>query len=130
MSLPFALEGRTYAIGASPDIRQTAAAGPRGLEGVLDVVDCSRIQGWALDGGNPQTAVLVDIHANGRSILVVEASKSRPDLVTAGKGTGRHAFAVDTPASLRNGTRYEIEAKVSTTDFALTGSPQSLVCPP
>jgi hypothetical protein len=62
------------------------------LEGCVDQISESGIQGWALDTANKLLPVLLEIRLSGRRYATVLACDERDDLRAAGKGEGRCAF--------------------------------------
>lgn len=99
-------------------------------EGSLDSATCNSISGWAWNANNltapvePEAAVEVDIFDNGNFLARVPADEYRADLQAAGKGTGRHAFNIATPPSVRSGGSHQITALVANTTLLPGGSPQ------
>ena len=79
------------------------------LDGVIDAIEAGRIYGWAWDRSDPDRRVLIDVYHAGQLVETVCADRFRDDLVGLnrlagldGDGDGRHAFAWDLPAELRN----------------------------
>ncbi|WP_114860202.1 GNAT family N-acetyltransferase [Azospirillum brasilense] len=71
-----------------------------GPEGCLDLVG-HHVEGWAWLPAKPDRRLRVEILFDDPPIRVeVLADRHRPDLEAAGKGDGRHGFAVPLPASL------------------------------
>jgi hypothetical protein len=96
-------------------------------EGTLEVVDRESISGWAWHFSQPNSPARVDIFADGELIMEgVLANEFRQDLLDAGKGNGKHAFAAATPESLLDGKSRQISAKVWGSHIELSESPQTL----
>ena len=70
------------------------------LCGFVDDVSSRRIAGWAQTVEYPEEPVCLDIHAGGRLIGQVLASRYRKDLQEAGHGSGCHSFEFTPPAGL------------------------------
>jgi hypothetical protein len=81
------------------------------LDGHVDVVSRSHVQGWARDLAAPGRRVALQVWDNGVAIGAVRADRLRPDLVQAGIGDGRHAFAFAFPGGLLPGVRHVIEVR-------------------
>lgn len=91
------------------------------LEGYLDGCE-PVIHGWAWDTDNPNIVVTVDIVFSGKVFQNIPANKFRKDLLEAGKGDGRHAFAFYFPHELLT-TSFNVEAYFSNTKKHLARSP-------
>jgi hypothetical protein len=68
---------------------------PGPLEGSIDKRTPTRIEGWAMDTAHPDLPIQLSILLRGETLATILACDPRPDLVTAGKGHGNHAFALD-----------------------------------
>lgn len=106
-----------------------AAALNAQFDGYLERVNCKTIDGWAWDAERPDTPISIDLYDGDRLLETVVADRLRPDLVSANKGDGRHAFLIVTPAQMKDGNVHEIRAKVSGRGVELVRSPQRLICP-
>lgn len=62
------------------------------FQGSLDVVQSTRLAGWAMDQEAPEAAVVVEIVLETEVIGKVAADRLRKDLEKAGIGTGRYGF--------------------------------------
>ena len=94
----------------------------------LEHVACSELYGWVWDKHHPNAVVNVDVWDGERRLLTFPADEFRQDLAEAGYGTGRHAFYVHPPSSLRDGRPHEIHLRIAGTKTELKNSPQVLVC--
>ena len=94
------------------------------VQGCLDVVNANVIAGWAMDGTKPMSPVTVDIYDGDRLLASVPARDFRKGLVDFGKGDGKHAFKLATPASLKDGRPHTIHAKCAGVE--LRSSPKTL----
>jgi len=97
-------------------------------QGVLDVVGCDIIGGWAADREQPDVPVNVDISDGEVLLATLSANQFRWDLVDAGIGNGSHGFSYAPPAQLKDGRAHLIRAKISATDTDLKGPVKPLVC--
>lgn len=101
-------------------------------DGYLDGADCDQIWGWAWDRTAPNTPVFVNIY-DGNTLIAgnVYANIYRQDLFNAGKGNGNHAFAISTPASLKDGKLHSINVRFtsgSNNGNHLGSSPRPILC--
>ncbi|GAB3336457.1 hypothetical protein GCM10027299_46540 [Larkinella ripae] len=99
------------------------------FDGYLDKVECGSIRGWVWDRNKPNAALTVEFFANNQSIGETVADIFRQDLKNLGKGNGAHVYSFTTPASIKNGTTYQISAKVKNSNYVLSWSPKPLNCP-
>ncbi len=65
------------------------------LEGNIDRIEANVLKLWCRDAARPDHPVLVDISINDQLFGRFVAGEYRPDLETAGKGTGHHGLTVD-----------------------------------
>jgi len=101
-------------------------------DGYLDGADCNQIWGWAWDRNAPNTPINVNIY-DGNTLIAanVPANIFRQDLLNAGKGNGYHAFAINTPASLKDGKPHSISVRFASgtnSQNNLGSSPRQIVC--
>lgn len=85
----------------------------------VDVVRNNRVLGWAADLRDPDKFVTVDVYSGERLIGSAIADQFREDLLRAGMGHGRHAFACDLPAVDRP-TTMTLRARVRGSDNFLS----------
>ncbi|WP_193182392.1 hypothetical protein [Nisaea sediminum] len=71
-----------------------------GYDGFIDAVEDGRIFGWALDPGDPDKKLEIDLFHGPEQIGQVTADRYREDLVQYGGGSGRHAFVFTLPKEL------------------------------
>ncbi|WP_162617871.1 glycosyltransferase [Salinicola halophilus] len=64
------------------------------FEANLDDHDCGVLIGWAWDRQRPEAALAIEVRDATGVLAVTRADGWRRDLVTAGKGNGRHGFEV------------------------------------
>ncbi len=82
--------------GITPRVTPTGA-----LLGFVDQATPQRVCGWAQDGDDPETPVMLEIQVGRRPVLCILANGYRADLRQAGIGSGCHAFDLVPPAGLR-----------------------------
>jgi hypothetical protein len=111
-----------------PPAKTETAAGPK-YWGNIDVADCDRLDLWAWDESQPDTAVQVEIYDGKDLLATVTADNLRKDLKEQNKGNGKHGFSYQMPATIRDGKPHVISVKISGTNFTVPGSPKTLVCP-
>jgi hypothetical protein len=68
------------------------------LHGYIEVVNSTRVEGWAFDEANPDLPVLVDILDDETILGQALACHHRRDLAEAGLGRGHCMFSFDLPA--------------------------------
>ncbi len=73
-------------------MNDAAACGP--LEGSLDDISHTLINGWAFDPGQPGVPVWLEVLVDDGVVGRVLANLHRPDLEHDGKGDGHHGFAL------------------------------------
>ncbi|RCR69747.1 hypothetical protein DUE52_10425 [Larkinella punicea] len=98
------------------------------LDGYIYGADCATFRGWAWDRNKPNTAISVEILDGPNVIATLVAGDLRQDLVTAGKGNGRHAFSFPIPDELKDGLSHSLSARVAGSSFILKNSPKALIC--
>jgi membrane protein involved in D-alanine export len=94
----------------------------------LEHAACSELYGWVWDKQRPNSVVDVDLWDGERLLVTFSADEFRQDLAEAGYGTGRHAFYIHPPNSIRDGRPHEIHLRIAGTKTELKNSPQVLVC--
>lgn len=68
------------------------------IRGSLDLADARNVAGWAVDEGEPQRRVVVQLYINDRFVASREADALRPDVLAAGRAADEtHGFVFDTP---------------------------------
>jgi hypothetical protein len=100
------------------------------FQGALETADCTRVSGWAWDPMFPSSPVSVDVLADGVFQQTIPAKRFRQDLVTAGRGDGRHGFVWPIPAALRDGRPHRITVRFSGSDATdlLPGKKPTINC--
>jgi hypothetical protein len=100
------------------------------LDGYLDAVRCDIMGGWAMSEENPNHSVALEVWARvnskeWRKVMDATANVNRSDV-------GDHAFSFFTPASLKDGERYEVHVYGKTPEGTykeLKASPKPIRCP-
>lgn len=101
---------------------------PDAIRGSLDGVVDGEVGGWAMDAASSASLVTVEVLIDGEVVGRALADRYRPDLLEAGIGDGRCAFAL--PIAIedwRDGLEHELRARATGTDLELDGSPARLV---
>ncbi|HEV8629011.1 MAG TPA: hypothetical protein VGV61_01755 [Thermoanaerobaculia bacterium] len=98
------------------------------FQGVQEGTDCTAVRGWAWDPMFPDTPISVDLLVDGAYRETIPADQLRPDLVSLGKGDGRHGFFWPIPAALRNGKAHRISVRFAETVSNLTGKAKPITC--
>jgi glycosyltransferase involved in cell wall biosynthesis len=91
--------------------------------GYLEQADRHGLTGWAFAPSQPNVPVSLEIRNRGALLARTIANIPRPDVKTAGFGTGRYGFAVTFPAPLPALQRHEISVRVAGTTLNLAGGP-------
>ena len=100
-----------------PDRSEYLTRARRRFEGYVDYVEKGVLHGWCREVGSNE-AVLLDILVDQQHVASTLANVFRPDLLTAGHGSGEHGFAADIGAFLHTGGE-EIEVVVHGRIFRL-----------
>jgi hypothetical protein len=103
----------------------TAAPAPA-LEGYLDCVTRTSVEGWAFDPQTPDRPVRLAILADGAVIGRVVADIHRTDLANAGIGSGRHAYRFVLPHGFVSDVRHKVEVRRESDWGSLIDSPAIL----
>jgi hypothetical protein len=90
-----------------------------GLEGCCDTNRHGYLHGWVWRHGEPDESVDVVVFVDGRVLARLTASSPREDLAAAGVGRGDHAFRLQIPKKLRDGTTRRIEVFTAETGLSL-----------
>ena len=93
-----ALTGRTSTSGAPKISYLDRSPGP--LQGHLDRCEAGIVQGWAMDAGNPNMAICLEVVVDGVVVGLVDADQYRWDVRAAGFGSGRSGFHFALPHQL------------------------------
>jgi hypothetical protein len=96
------------------------------LQGYLDSVSLTSVEGWAYDPAAPDQPVMLAIIANGAVIGRVLADSHRQGLADAGFGDGCHAFSFALPQGFAPGMAHVIEVRRESDWSNLTDSPMVL----
>ena len=102
----------------------TTVCGP--LDGYLDDVSHTLINGWAYDPSLPNTPVCLEVLVDDGVIGRVLADKYRADVAQAGNGDGRHGFALWLQHGLSPLERHVIRVRRVDDGCELLGSPRVL----
>jgi hypothetical protein len=62
--------------------------------GFVEILDESRVAGWAWRRGQPETRVDIEVRLGDRVLHRARADRFRQDLVRAGVGDGKHGFNI------------------------------------
>ncbi len=116
------VKGKDFLVGEFPRLLNCA------IEGKIDQFDCYSIIGWAWDGNNPASELNIEILDGDEVIISTTANLFREELKTAGYGTGKYGFRIDTPASIKDGKAHQLSVRVKGSNYVLGNSPRSLTC--
>jgi hypothetical protein len=107
-------------------LRKASTMINNGYEGFLDRADYEVIAGWAYDTRQRDQPLEIELYDGRVMLATVSADGFRRDLLQAGKGNGRHSFALPTPTCLKDGKPHSIRARVANSRFDLIGSPRAM----
>ncbi|MGA2049996.1 MAG: class I SAM-dependent methyltransferase [Terracidiphilus sp.] len=74
-----------------------------GIEGVVDCVTNTHVDGWVYRDDDPSEHLVVTVHLGGRIIGVKAANQQRNDLRDEGIGEGDHAYFIDLDEPIDDG---------------------------
>ncbi|MFL6262891.1 MAG: hypothetical protein ACJ76Y_24600 [Thermoanaerobaculia bacterium] len=86
------------------------------FQGTLESASCTEARGWAWDPMFPKTPTSVEVLVDGVYKQTIPANVFRQDLVTAGRGDGRHGFSWPIPATLKDGKKHRITVRFAESD--------------
>jgi radical SAM protein with 4Fe4S-binding SPASM domain len=95
-------------------------------EGHLDVIQNSRIFGWAWRADLPDDPISVNLYVDEARLSSAVAGRYREDLERAGKGNGRHGFELSLPDGCFDGKPHSIRLCYQGTNTDLFGSPMTV----
>lgn len=98
-------------------------------DGHLYGADCEAFEGWVWDANRKNTPISVQLLDGANVLATVTADVFRQDLLSAGKGDGRHAFRYLLPNSLKDGQKHTLSARVTGSTFVLKSGPKTIQCP-
>ena len=98
-------------------------------DGYLDLADCTHLTGWAWDVKDPSATVTVEVVEGNRVVARGTADRLRPDLKTAGIGTGQYGFLIPTPPELLDKKNHSILVRVVGASAPLKNGLRELRCP-
>jgi hypothetical protein len=111
---------------ASPTALPVAAA-PPAYEGYVDSVDCDAIMAWGWDMQRRNDPVKLDLYDGGALIASITAESFRRDLLSAGKGNGKHSVLWPIPVQLKDAKTHVITMRFAGTTLEL-GTPKAITC--
>ncbi|MFV3074454.1 glycosyltransferase family 2 protein [Niveispirillum fermenti] len=104
------------------EMAETAACEGGGVQGHVDNVLGTVIQGWCWRPSAPDSHPVVTASIDGRVVASCRADLTRGDLVNAGIGEGDHAFNLRMPYWTLDGVEHDVEVAVEG-EGPLSGSP-------
>ena len=111
---------------ASPTALPVTAA-PPAYEGYVDSVDCDAITAWGWDMQRRNDPVKLDVYDGSALIASITAESFRQDLLSAGKGNGKHYVLWPIPVQLKDGKTHVIAVKFAGTALQL-GASKAITC--
>jgi hypothetical protein len=99
------------------------------FQGALESASCTEAHGWAWDPMFPTSPTSVEVLVDGVYKATIPANIFRQDLVTAGRGDGRHGFSWPIPAALKDGRHHRITVRFAESDPTdLLAGKQTITC--
>jgi hypothetical protein len=111
----------------TPSTPKAGTAAAPSYEGYIDVVDCNAVMAWGWEMSRPNDPIKLDIYDGAALIATVNADAFRQDLVTAGKGNGKHSIYWPTSVQLKDGKKHVIAVKFAGTAIDI-GRPKEITC--
>jgi hypothetical protein len=78
------------------------------VHGYVDMLRPNRVAGWVVDRTDPVATVTVEIMREGALLGETLADRLRPDLASAGVGTGRYGFSHDIHPPVEPGFEFTV----------------------
>ena len=100
-------------------------------EGSVDIVNCQMIAAWGWNRNSPNDVVALDVYDGNTLLNTATADVFRPNLLTAGKGNGKHSITWPVPVQLKDRNKHDLVIKFHGTDIVLprqTSAPASITC--
>lgn len=100
------------------------------FQGTLESASCTEAHGWAWDPMFPTKPTSVEVLVDGVYKATIPANIFRQDLLTAGRGDGRHGFSWPIPAALKDGRKHRITVRFAESDPTdlLAGKTPTITC--
>lgn len=96
---------------------------PVAIEGVVDLLDAGRLQGWVWNRLKPELVITVDIFDGANLLGRASGDQPRDDLRRAEKRGGQCGFSFELPSSLLDMKLHVIRVLMSGTSLELHNSP-------
>jgi hypothetical protein len=119
IEFPGAAERTRRMLALVRDVKRLSDLEGRFIEGWVDGVSAAAVTGWVWSPVFPEVRVPVSLHRDGSRPERLEARSFRADLLTAGKGDGRHAFRFELDPPL--GENETVEIRLADTDCRIDG---------
>jgi hypothetical protein len=105
-------------------------------QGSFDAASCATLDGWACSPDTPSNTLTVQLYRDGPAgqggvpLATAVANGYRSDIASSCGGNGNHAFSLQTPAAVKDGSPHSIYAYGLTTEgsFHLVASPRQIQC--
>jgi hypothetical protein len=113
------------AASAGPQVAtQTAGVMPEvGVMGHAVLHPAGVLRGWAFDPVQPQQRLTVEVVDGNRVLARGLADRLRKDLAEAGIGDGHHAFELELPGGIEDGTPHTLRVRIAESGAWLPGAP-------
>jgi len=104
------------------------SSGPPSYEGYHDIDNCNAILAWAWDMNRPDEPVKLDIYDGNVLLTTVAADGFRQDLLSVGKGNGKHGMYFAVPPQMKDSKKHIITIKIAGTNVELSNGPKEITC--
>src|SRR5262245_61481818 len=96
---------------------------PRRLQGHIDTVDWSAVNGWVWDPDSPAERIRLELVDGEIPVVTTIASNRRPELVKRGIGDGEYGFSIEFPNEMLAEGRHTLHLRCADSGAAVPGSP-------
>lgn len=85
----------------------------RSIDGRVETIADGSVVGWAWSSEHPDVRVYVQVRVDGVVVAGGPAEEHGPGLAKVGVGDGHHAFTLDLPEALADGSEHTIEVEAA-----------------
>ncbi|HEX2255551.1 MAG TPA: glycosyltransferase family A protein, partial [Afifellaceae bacterium] len=97
------------------------------MKGRLERIERGSVIGWIYDPSAPDAHLELEVRIDGTPVVTGTADRARGDLARSGIGNGAHGFAIEVPASFRDGRPHRVQAFERATGWQLPGPTGEMV---
>ena len=96
-------------------------------EGYFEYADCNIISGWVWDHNYPNAEAVVELVEGNTVYATATANIFKQYIKDAGYGTGKYAFNIPLPQSLKDGQAHQLNIRVKGAPYTLE-TPKTITC--